>query len=113
MTRGALDVLVVTAAGQRVGVPAEQIRRLHRGVESLPGLLAGTDTTKVPGGAAALDAARGSFGVEAIGDLMAVPLHDVMPLPAVLSRHAPAAFFGAAVVDDGLLLLVDLDRLSA
>jgi len=113
MKGGALDILVVTAAGQRVGVPAEQFRRLRRGGESLPGLLAGTDPATAPGGAAALDAAGGSFGVEAIGDLMAVPLHDVMPLPAVLLRHAPAAFFGAAVVDDGLLLLVDLERLSA
>src|SRR5207244_5769587 len=49
MTRDALDVLVVTAAGQRVGVPAEQIRRLRRTEETLPGLLSNREAA--PAGA--------------------------------------------------------------
>jgi len=125
MDSAALDVLLVTAAGQTFAVPAEQVDSLFVYSPTPAGDLepAASETPSDLGEALGYAAAAPGAGhaiqtrgqaawlVEAVGDIVSLPWGSLRRLPAALSRQAAPAVWGAAVHNEDVLLLLDLDRL--
>jgi len=107
----ALALLVISAGGARFGVPLEQVAGVGPaapGDEPLgarlglaPGLPGWTVTTR--------SGAR--LAVEEGRELLDLPLDALRRLPSVLRSRALPAAVGAALFGDGLLVVLDLERL--
>lgn len=107
-----LSLLVVASGGARFGVPLEQVAGLGAvapGDESLGGRLG-----LAPAGTARWSLTTRSGARLTVDDgreLLELPRHALRRLPSVLRRRALPAAIGAALLGDGLLVVLDLERL--
>ncbi len=108
-----LSLLVISAGGARFGVPLEQVAGVgpaEPGDEPL-GVrlgLSGTGTTRW----SVTTRSGVRHAVEESRELLELPRRVLRRLPSVLRSRALPAAVGAALLGDGLLVVLDLERLS-
>ncbi|HLF27133.1 MAG TPA: hypothetical protein VJG32_12410 [Anaerolineae bacterium] len=126
MASPTLALLLVTAARQTFGIPAEQIEQLstlptdsalspkldHQPEAGPPALSAGLGHLAGPSSTLLWTKAGAAWAVEAVQGLTALPLRALRRVPRVLARHTTRAIWGVVVYEGNPIWLLDLSQLS-